>query len=78
MPKKYYTLAVLPNCEGRRWSQQFGDYDRAVVAQELRDTRDDWPKGSKFLIISTDDGQAAIDTKINELNRELFNAQAQA
>ena len=76
MGKKYYTLAVLPNCEGRRWSPQFGDYDRGVVAQEMRDTRDDWPKGSKMIIISTDETQAAINAKIDGLNAELHNAQA--
>jgi hypothetical protein len=69
--KKYFTLAVLPTAEGQQWSPQFGDYDRDVVAQELKDTRKDWPRKSRFTIISTDGTQAAINAAIDNLNSFL-------
>ena len=35
MPNRpYFTLAIR---EDGRWAPQFGDYERAVVAQEIRD-----------------------------------------
>jgi hypothetical protein len=71
MARKYYTLAVLPKAEGQQWSPQFGDYDREVVAQELEDTKADWPKGSKFKIITSDGKQAAINAEIDALNRQI-------
>jgi hypothetical protein len=72
MARTYYTLAVLPNAEGnRQWSPQFGDYDRDVVAQELEDTRDDWSKGSKFKIVTSNGTQSGIDAAIDELNTKL-------
>lgn len=72
--RKYHTLIVLPNCEGARWSPQFGDYDREVVRQEQGDTKEDWPRGSKFKIVTTPDAsQKAINAKIAELNGETTN-----
>lgn len=72
MAKRYYTLAVKPNNEGQQWSPQFGDYDREVVVQEQRDTKDDWPKGSKFKVLTTGGRQADINAAIDALNRETM------
>lgn len=72
MARKYYTLAVWPKSEGNQWSPQFGDYDRECVAQELIDTKSDWPRGSQFKIICTTDAQQAINTAIDGLNRKTF------
>lgn len=71
MARTYYTLAVWPKAEGQQWSPQFGDYDRDVVAQELEDTKTDWPKGSKFRIIQSADKQEAINASIDALNRKI-------
>jgi len=70
MARIYYTLAVKPKTEGQQWSPQFGDYDRTVVAQELEDTKDDSPNGSKFKIVNSDGKQAAINAAIDALNRK--------
>lgn len=70
MARTYYTLAVKPKAEGQQWSPQFGDYDRKVVAQEIEDTKADWPKGSKFKIVKSDGKQAAINAAIDALNRK--------
>jgi hypothetical protein len=69
--RKYYTMAVRePNA---KWSPQFGDFNRAVVDQEMKDTRGDWAKGSKFNIFWTDydAGQKAIDDMIIQMNHAL-------
>lgn len=70
MARQYFTLAVWPKADGQQWSPQFGDYDRECVAQELEDTREDWPRGTKFKIICTGDQQADIDAGIDALNRK--------
>lgn len=61
MAKKYYTLVAKEN---GKWFPQFGDYSRSVVEEE----REDAYIASKCKIVCTDDNQAAIDKKINELN----------
>lgn len=70
--KKYWTLlAKLPN---EKHTQQFGDYDREVVEEEMRDYKEhvgdglSWPKGTKFSIIGTKDDQASIDACVAKLN----------
>lgn len=69
MSRKYFTLAVRPNADGnRRWSPQFGDYDKATVEQEKLDTKDQWPRGTKFKVISTGGRQADINRAIDALN----------
>lgn len=70
--RTYYTLAVLPKADGQQWSPQFGDYDREVVAQELIDTKKDWPRGSKLLIIKTNDDQKSINEAIDNLNARVM------
>ena len=72
LARPYYTLAVLPKSEGNQWSPQFGDYSKAVVAQELEDTRSDWSRGSRFKIIKTSDNQRMINEGIDQLNAELM------
>jgi len=65
--RKYHTLAVR-DAEDHVWSPQFGDYDRSVVAQELVDTKDQWPRGTRFQIITTGDKQRDLDEAIAALN----------
>jgi hypothetical protein len=70
--KRYFTL--LTKEPDGKWSPQFGDYDRAVVEDEQRDYKEhigdgcQWPKGTKFSIIGTNDDQASIEACIAKLN----------
>jgi hypothetical protein len=73
MPKlrPYYTLAIR---EQGRWTPQFGDYDRAIVAQEEQDSYRFDPAGQPIRkldrkIIKTDPDCDAIDAGIAALNR---------
>jgi hypothetical protein len=65
--RKYYTvIEKLPDGE---WTPQFGDYDRAVADQEMRDMKDSgsFVKGTKLKVITTDGSQQAIMAKCLEL-----------
>jgi hypothetical protein len=66
--RKYYLL--LQRIDGR-WTVQFGDYDRAVVAQEGQDMRDDFEAVRKkdLTIICTGPKQADIDAAVAALNQ---------
>lgn len=65
--RSYYVL--LSNASGR-WGVEFGDYVRRVVMDELRDTRGDYPKGTKFKVINVaGDTQAAIDAAVAKENK---------
>ncbi len=65
MTRKYYSLLVkLDN----RWSPQFGDYVRKVVADEGDDTKHHYPKGTKMKIICTGDTQASIMAEVTRMN----------
>jgi hypothetical protein len=66
MARKYYTLIV--RVPGETWSPQFGDWSRAIVAQEKGDTRKDWARGTEFKIITTNGKQKAITEAIREIN----------
>jgi hypothetical protein len=70
--KRYFTLiAKEPDA---KWSPQFGDYDREVVNEEMRDYKEhvgdgcQWSPGTKFSIIGTADDQASIEACIAKLN----------
>lgn len=64
--KPYYTLLIRMN---GKWSPQFGDYVKAVVAQERKDTYSEF-KGVDWQIVKTaDDLQASIDAVVTELNK---------
>jgi hypothetical protein len=67
MPKQrpYFTLAIR---ESGRWTPQFGAYERAVVAQESRDSYAHVRKLDRK-IIRTDPDCDAIDAGIAQLNR---------
>lgn len=66
---KYFTLCTRDN---GKWSPQFGDYDRAVVAQEADDTY--WKANGgdyhrkDMKIITTGPKQSDIDFAIMVLN----------
>jgi hypothetical protein len=69
-PKPYYTLAI---CESGRWTPQFGDYDRAVVAQEARDsyrlTSDGKPiRACQRIILKSEPDNDSIDAAVAKLN----------
>ncbi len=66
--RSYYTLVVREPGEDSSWGPQFGDYDRSVVAEELQDTKKDWPRGSKFRILTTDGHQCSINAAVAALN----------
>jgi hypothetical protein len=63
--KPYYTLAIR---EEGRWAPQFGDYSRATVEQEARDTYARH-RALDRKIIKTDPDCDAIDAGIASLNR---------
>jgi len=71
-PKTYFTLIVKE--PDAKWSPQFGDYDRAVVDEEMHDYKEhvgdgcQWPTGTKFSIIGTAPDQASINACIEKLN----------
>ena len=60
----YFTL--FSKAPGEYWCQEFGDYDRAVVTQELRDqkeaNRDGYGQvaGTQYKIIEHDDAVGAL------------------
>ena len=77
MPK-YYTLAEKRD---GRWTQQFGDYDKEVVVEELEDYRmcddaSDAPIGRVgFRIVTTPtDDQPAIENALARLNGDEMSA----
>lgn len=63
----YHTLLIL--LDGL-WSPQFGDYDYKVVKSEYFDS---W-EGESWQIIKTEPTQAAIDSKVEELNKNVTTA----
>lgn len=66
MSKKYYTLATR---EGTTWGPQFGDYDRAVVREELDDmVYNGSVKRMDATILCTGPRQDDINNAIAELN----------
>lgn len=64
MIKPYWTLFIR---EDGRWSPQFGDYSKAVVVQEMRDSWDEYQRRDRR-IVCTDDTQEAINAAEAELN----------
>lgn len=58
MARRYFTL-ITKSSDGR-WSPQFGDYDREVVVDEMRDEY----AGKVCRIISTNDDTASINERI--------------
>lgn len=60
--RMYHTLLSLRD---GRWVIEFGDYDKEVVKQEGRDTKE---RGVKQKIITTGEGQAYIDNAVAKLN----------
>ena len=63
----YHTLLILL---GGLWTPQFGDYDYMTVKAEYFDS---W-EGESWQIIKTEPTQAAIDAKIEELNKDVTTA----
>ena len=67
--KPYFTLVVY-DTEYKQWINEFGDYDKECVADEMDEYilgyLDVKPKHVK--ILKTSDNQQAIDAAINKLN----------
>jgi hypothetical protein len=63
----YYTLVTREN---GKWGPQFGDYDRKIVMQELRDSYLGLYKLNDMKIISTGPKQADINEAVRKLNAE--------
>jgi hypothetical protein len=68
MAKQYYTMIV--RTPDQLWSPEFGDYSRAVVAEEMADQKRNggWPKKTKFKIIKTADDQKSITAAVEAMN----------
>jgi hypothetical protein len=64
----YYTL-VCREKGSSRWSIQFGDYDRPSVAEEQREMRRDWPRGTQWKIVKSADNQTAVEAAIRQLGQ---------
>lgn len=66
--RKYYS--VIEKQPDGKWAPQFGDYDREVAEQEMRDMKDSgsFVKGTKLKVITTQGTQEAIMAKCEELN----------
>lgn len=67
--EKYYTLVVY-DIEHKQWFNEFGDYDKDCVADEMDEYTNGYldikPKNVK--IIKTTDNQKDIDAAITKLN----------
>lgn len=59
--KRYHTLLVRERGSNNKWSPEFGDYDLAVVKQEMADQKySDYARIYEFKIITTSDQQRDI------------------
>jgi orotidine-5'-phosphate decarboxylase len=65
MARPYFMLCVR---EDGRWSPQFGDYSRAVVAQEAVDSYSDYPRVARKIVRCSGDGHSDIAIAVAELN----------
>lgn len=65
MTKPYFSLCIREN---GRWSPQFGDFDRKVVAQEYFDSYAEIYPARGATIIATEQTQAAILAGVKSLN----------
>jgi hypothetical protein len=66
--RTYYSLVVW---EDDAWAQQFGDYSRKVVRDELEDYRYSLGyRRDQLRILATGDEQADIDAAVAQLNAD--------
>lgn len=71
MARRYHILVSNYAVDDDSWSMEFGDYSRAVVAQEMADMKDSDHMGFNFRIVTLSyDTQAAIDSALATLNAE--------
>ena len=69
MARDYYTLLTREHTFEGKWAIQFGDYEKAVVEQERKDSYGGYAvRNTK--IIKTDDNQASIQEWVDILNKE--------
>ena len=64
--KPYFTLVVY-DPEFKQWYNEFGDYDKECVADEMEECFFE-VKPKHVKILKTSDNQQAIDAAINKLN----------
>jgi hypothetical protein len=71
---KYYTMMVKE--PGGEWAPEFGDYSRALVADEMRCAKNcvgygyGFVKGTKFKLVATGEKQAEIEAAVAKLINE--------
>ena len=65
----YYTLFVYEP-DHQRWYNHFGDYDNAVVIDEMDDLNNGWDgiPIKHMQIVKTSDDQSDIDAALDKLN----------
>lgn len=65
----YYTLFVYEQ-DHDKWFNHFGDYDNAVVIDEIKDLNYGWDgiKLKHMRIVKTSDDQTDIDAALDKLN----------
>lgn len=70
--RPYHTL-LLREQQGQPWSIEFGDYDRKVVEQEMRDRKDayDHTRKRKYQIITTGETEAEIRVAVAAMNNQV-------
>lgn len=72
MTRRYHILAMRAKGE-TAWTMEFGDYSRAVVVQEGRDTRESghWVRGSKLQVLTVQgDTNSDLAAAMADLNRK--------
>lgn len=67
--RDYFTLLTREHTTEGKWTIQFGDYSKAVVEQERKDSYSNYAKGNTK-IIKTDDDQASIQEWVDILNKD--------
>lgn len=66
--RTYYSLLEM---QDGQWAIAFGDYERAVVRQELLDLKEGAGRKTRYMIVETMDDQASIDAAVAHYNAEL-------
>ena len=71
MAKKYYTL--ISRTPGELYAQEFGDYVKSVVTQEMADLKNSGgtPPKTTFKVLTTGDKQVDINAAIAVENSKI-------
>lgn len=66
----YYTLLTRDNATSK-WGPQFGDADRTVVAQEIKDSYRDVKPADRMILKTKTKRQYEVNSAVEALNGEL-------